>query len=482
MNDREKNLAKGYLPKNNSENYYNKLMNELDNMDNISELDEEQVLKIKEKFKKVESSLKEKIKPKTITISGPTHNKIKAYCIDNELNIGEWTENTLVKELDRKPQPAPKRLEVKLINGLKEYSEKLIKFYRRPNFDKDISESLSIKKNIISEAIWIIKNELWEERNRTKTIKVDLEKRLQEFDTSGMSDSILRKYSNNLFVIYFYNRDILKKVLNKKVKEGEIFMINDKGTVTFKNYYAWDNKCKVNINDDVNYYSVNSMVFEFNKETFDFDIPIEAQIKQVFDIQLSPSDYFMGPIYHEDKDAIRRDNDRFDVASILRNHDPNSIYKKKKDRTDFLMERYEYPMIPVLLKVSGKEFGEKMLKELSINGVTNKYKMTDSSGKPKRVFAYINDQKMTLEKHNELEQYKCSPYGCQWNGYPDCRNIVEILGFSIVDDDVIVVGIKYEEFVNGKEKKETFLTDGSISGQLNADISLLVPYSLKDHI
>ena len=42
-------------------NYYNTLMSNLDNIDSVTELDEEQVLKIKEKFKQVETVLKNKI-------------------------------------------------------------------------------------------------------------------------------------------------------------------------------------------------------------------------------------------------------------------------------------------------------------------------------------------------------------------------------------------------------------------------------------
>jgi len=106
------------------DSYYASLMSDLDKIDNVSELDEEQVLRIKEKFKEVENSLKEKIKPKTITISGPTHNKIKEHCTITMENIGDWSEKTLLS--------ATKNLsnERILLDALKTYKEKVL---RGPN-------------------------------------------------------------------------------------------------------------------------------------------------------------------------------------------------------------------------------------------------------------------------------------------------------------------------------------------------------------
>jgi hypothetical protein len=107
-----------------SDSYYASLMSDLDKIDNVSELDEEQVLRIKEKFKEVENSLKEKIKPKTITISGPTHNKIKEHCTITMENIGDWSEKILLS--------ATKNLsnERILLDALKTYKEKVL---RGPN-------------------------------------------------------------------------------------------------------------------------------------------------------------------------------------------------------------------------------------------------------------------------------------------------------------------------------------------------------------
>ena len=99
---------------------YESLMSDLDDMKNISELDEEQVLSLKEKFKEIENSLKEKIKPKTITISGPTHKKIRERCSVSGENIGDWAEKTLLAGCkivsdDRQ-----------LIDCLKKYKERLL--------------------------------------------------------------------------------------------------------------------------------------------------------------------------------------------------------------------------------------------------------------------------------------------------------------------------------------------------------------------
>jgi hypothetical protein len=123
-NENKNNLMRGkwqsYKPATN-DSYYASLMSDLDKIDNVSELDEEQVLRIKEKFKEVENSLKEKIKPKTITISGPTHNKIKEHCTITMENIGDWSEKILLS--------ATKNLsnERILLDALKTYKEKVLK-------------------------------------------------------------------------------------------------------------------------------------------------------------------------------------------------------------------------------------------------------------------------------------------------------------------------------------------------------------------
>lgn len=83
--------------------YYNTLMSNLDSINSVTELDEEQVLKIKEKFKQVENSLRGKIKPKTITISGPSHTKVREYCSLINENIGEWCDKILINYITENP-------------------------------------------------------------------------------------------------------------------------------------------------------------------------------------------------------------------------------------------------------------------------------------------------------------------------------------------------------------------------------------------
>lgn len=66
-------------------------------------LEEEQILILKEKLKTFETKLKEKeIKPKTITISGSIHNKIKNHCGYIGIKIGDWVEKVLLEAM----QPA----------------------------------------------------------------------------------------------------------------------------------------------------------------------------------------------------------------------------------------------------------------------------------------------------------------------------------------------------------------------------------------
>jgi hypothetical protein len=61
---------------------------------------EKDLLLLKQKVKVIEKKIKENNKPKTITISGTTHNTIKRFCNTLNLNIGEWTEKILLKEIE----------------------------------------------------------------------------------------------------------------------------------------------------------------------------------------------------------------------------------------------------------------------------------------------------------------------------------------------------------------------------------------------
>lgn len=67
----------------------------------IDELTENDVENLKAKMKEIEKKVKEKNKPKTITISGIDHSIIKSYCNSLNLNIGEWTAKVLLEEIER---------------------------------------------------------------------------------------------------------------------------------------------------------------------------------------------------------------------------------------------------------------------------------------------------------------------------------------------------------------------------------------------
>lgn len=60
----------------------------------------DQINDIKKKLKDFEKSIKERNKPKTITISGKSHEVIKKYCSQLNLKIGDWVEDILQKEID----------------------------------------------------------------------------------------------------------------------------------------------------------------------------------------------------------------------------------------------------------------------------------------------------------------------------------------------------------------------------------------------
>ena len=66
-------------------------------------LDDDQVLALKDKIKNFEAKLKDKVKPKTITISSSVHNKIKRHCSIFNLKIGDWVEELVLRELNNLP-------------------------------------------------------------------------------------------------------------------------------------------------------------------------------------------------------------------------------------------------------------------------------------------------------------------------------------------------------------------------------------------
>jgi ribosome-associated translation inhibitor RaiA len=63
------------------------------------ELSEHQIDNIKDKLKEFEKKFNKKFKPKTITISSPVHDKVKKYCVENNLKVCEWVEDILLKNI-----------------------------------------------------------------------------------------------------------------------------------------------------------------------------------------------------------------------------------------------------------------------------------------------------------------------------------------------------------------------------------------------
>lgn len=82
-------------------NYAN-FINNLDKIDDISNLEDEQILKLRDKLKEIDGKLKEKAKPKTITISGEAHGVIKTHCSSLNESIGEWSEKILLENVKPK--------------------------------------------------------------------------------------------------------------------------------------------------------------------------------------------------------------------------------------------------------------------------------------------------------------------------------------------------------------------------------------------
>jgi hypothetical protein len=73
----------------------NKLVSSISNLD----IDEENIKGLEKAIDDLKKKVKERNKPKTITISGKDHSIIKKFCIELNLNIGEWTSKVLLSEI-----------------------------------------------------------------------------------------------------------------------------------------------------------------------------------------------------------------------------------------------------------------------------------------------------------------------------------------------------------------------------------------------
>jgi hypothetical protein len=87
--------------------YSEKAKKKIDIMDalnriNSDKLNEEDIDFIKKRVRDLENGVKERNKPKTITIPGKAHLKIKNYCKNLNLSIGEWCTKVLLEEIEEK--------------------------------------------------------------------------------------------------------------------------------------------------------------------------------------------------------------------------------------------------------------------------------------------------------------------------------------------------------------------------------------------
>ena len=68
--------------------------------ENLIDFSYDQITTIQSRLKSLEEKLKEaqkeKVKVKTITITEPTHDIVKKYCVENNLKISEWVDGVLL--------------------------------------------------------------------------------------------------------------------------------------------------------------------------------------------------------------------------------------------------------------------------------------------------------------------------------------------------------------------------------------------------
>jgi hypothetical protein len=124
-----------------NEKNLNQLIDQFDeSLQNEDLINEDLLKKLQEQVDRVKLVIKEKNKPKTITISGNVHNSIKKYCNYISKQIGDWAEEILLKEISKST----------IIPETKEEYEENIKkeildnYYKRLNSKKTFIKSNTI--------------------------------------------------------------------------------------------------------------------------------------------------------------------------------------------------------------------------------------------------------------------------------------------------------------------------------------------------
>ena len=118
-------------------NSYTDLVKEINviekTLNNCDSLDDEQVIELRDRIKSFESKLKDKIKPKTITISSAVHNKIKKHCQDFGFKIGDWVEETLLEKIAINAYEVDKRTHEEWVEDEKQKLLEKYKEYKKTN-------------------------------------------------------------------------------------------------------------------------------------------------------------------------------------------------------------------------------------------------------------------------------------------------------------------------------------------------------------
>lgn len=137
------------------------LKNTIDNLIkdvNTTDMSDGDISLLRDKMKEVERILKDKSKPKTITISGDSHKAVKEYCNINNINIGEWVSSVLLEKIEN--------------------IKKEIPFYDFKNHYIERNYELVKNINILENCIINTTPELESERILKKYLKVSKEKNM----------------------------------------------------------------------------------------------------------------------------------------------------------------------------------------------------------------------------------------------------------------------------------------------------------------
>ena len=200
------------------------------------------------------------------------------------------------------------------------------------------------------------------------------------------------------------------------------------------------------------------------------DVKLESQINYIFGIELDKKDFYILPYYSEELNNSEKENIIFDLNSKLMFTDKDLISIKNQDYKSDLIVNNNYYGSPYFLIVNNNSFKQMVDKEFKRYSIVDKYNLKDENGKRKRIFINIKGVELSFELN---DKYVTNDGDVLVMGYMD---IVEILGYSKVDDSIVIACFDFDE------GKCTFDKKTSIASHFKNEVKIATQSSLRYHL